>query len=245
MGDNIINSFYDNTYDFQEDDIFEMKFNSLTRIQNKEFNPKTYEKEKPLLVKDQKGDDMEKFIPHKNFIRWRYAKKSKENTSNEDENESLNEENSNTDEKTLLDMFSLNQKNKRKIESNSKLVQYSDNSYLLFIGKNYFEVLLSDVNTCGLGVIDAENDSILVNKTIEKKMILKENEKCSNNDLDKQLIEESNKKSKVLLTHNYYNPIEYVKEDSSNKFAKKPAKKEKEKVKEKEEDFANKKRHRT
>ena len=198
---------YDNLVDFDNFEIYETKMGNLARIQPKAFKKDTYKLEEALKIIDQKGEEFEKKIPLMNYIRWRYSENETE--------EEVNEEN------TYLKKLNLETKIKRKIESNAKIVEWSDGTWQLIIGEEMTDITLSDINNIRVGVVNKEKDIIHVGKNLEKKLILKAsefNKKELNN--SNANITDKTTGSKVKLAFSYYDKNEYVKDDFGGKFGK-------------------------
>jgi len=211
-----INIIYDNLFDFKNYEIFETKFSSLTRPQQKAFDSKTYEKEKPLLIKNERGQDTEKIILHKNFMRWKYSQEDIDDTTDNIE--------TNDNDPFNLTKLGIKDKINKKIETNSKIIEWSDGSYQLVIGDTYFDILISDAANTNIGLLDIENDIVNVGKSIDKKMILMVSE-----DFEDRDFLETNKhleRSKVKLANTFFDSTHYVKDENMNKYSKKPSKKE-------------------
>ena len=214
---------YDNLFNFNKYDIIENKFNSLTRCQTKAFDATTYEKEKPLIVKNDRGQDTEKNILHKNYIRWRYSKDDITSTADSpDEAETLGIKN----------------RSKKSIETNAKIVEWSDGTFQLAVGDTYFDILISDATNTSLGILDIESDAVIMGKPIVKKMILKVNEDL---ETDAEFLETNSSSlnsNKVKLSHAFYDATLYIKDEDKNKFSKKGG------GKKDDEDLTKKKRNR-
>ena len=207
-----LNVIYENLFDFHKFQIFETKLSSLTRYQPICFDPKKYEKEKPLLVKNERGHDTEKNIQHKNFMRWRYS----------EEEDKVKAENCNDK------IIGIKNMSKKYMESNSRIIEWSDGTFQLVIGDSYFDIMITDSLSTNLGVLDVENDIVVVGKPISKKMILRVNEDFSN---DEDFIKLSNNltSNNSKLSHNFYDTNQYIKEDNLNKYSRKTSKKEEDK----------------
>lgn len=199
--DNNVTVVYDNLYDFNKFDIVQTKFSSLTKLQYKIFDCKTYEKEAPVRIKNDLGQDTEKIINHKNYIRWRY---SKEDLKNETKFEY---------DKDLNDLLGIKDKSNKPIESNTRIIEWSDGTFQMTVGDTYFDIMISETPNSSLGIIDLESDIVSVGKPISKKMILRANEDFSS---DSDFLKTSNilTCNNSKLSHNFYNTNAYVKEEN-------------------------------
>jgi len=123
-----------------------------------------------------------------------------------------------------LTKLGIKDKINKKIETNSKIIEWSDGSYQLVIGDTYFDILISDAANTNIGLLDIENDIVNVGKSIDKKMILMVSE-----DFEDRDFLETNKhleRSKVKLANTFFDSTHYVKDENMNKYSKKPSKKE-------------------
>ena len=202
---------YDSIVDFDNYEIYETKMANLARIQAKSFKPDTYKLEEAVKIKDQKGEEYEKKIPLLNYVRWRYSEE------NEAENYEQNLEN------TYLKKLNLEKKSHKKIESNTKIVEWSDGTWQLVIGDEHIDITLSYINNTRVGIVNKEKDIVLVSKNIDKKLILKASEYNENN-VKKEIATEKNDSkvagSKVKLVYSYYDNNSYFKDDFGGKFGK-------------------------
>jgi len=215
------NVVYDNLYEFNNFDLFEVKLGSITRPQIKAYTADKYEKEAHLITKNDKGEDTEKIISHNNFIRWKYSKDKalREKKEINDDEELINEPTSNNCfEKELNETLGMRNLTSASIESNCKMVEWSDGSIQMLIGDKYFDIMISDMVNNRIGTLDQDNDLVVIGKKIKKKMILQLNEetdllaKKNENDDDVN-------NSKIKLSYSYFDKNEYVKDDHS-KFSK-------------------------
>jgi ribosomal protein S19 len=202
---------FDNIIDFDNYEIFETKMANLARVQPKVFNIENYNIEEAVKIKDQKGEEFEKKIPLLNYIRWRY---SEENEIEDDEENSEN---------TLLKRFNLEKKSKKNLESNAKIVEWSDGTWQLIIGDEHIDITLSDINNTRVGIVNKEKDIVVVSKNIDKKLILKASDYNESNAKKEIATYKNDSKiagSKVKLVYSYYDNNSYVKEDFGGKFGK-------------------------
>jgi hypothetical protein len=199
---------YDQIIDLQKFDIFEAKLGNLAKIQPKEFN-KDYRPEEVVKIKDQKGEEIEKKIPLTNYLRWRYVLA-------EDEVEEVEEES------FYQKKLELKKKNNKKIESNAKIVEWSDGTWQLIIGDEMIDITQSDIKNTRVGVFNKEKEVVTLNKTIDRKFILKANE-YENNKIRETVTNGSMHKeaeSKIKLAYSYYDKNEYNKDEFGGKYGK-------------------------
>jgi len=121
---------------------------------------------------------------------------------------------------------------KKKIETNAKIVEWSDGTWHLAIGDELIDITPSEVNNTRIGVVNKEKDVVVIGKNVDKKMILKasEFEKSERKGYihsPKQVSAEKSSLSKTKLAHSFYDKNEYIKDDFGGKFGK--AKNDKEK----------------
>lgn len=200
---------YDNFVDFDKFEIYETKMGNLARIQPKSFNKETYKIEEAIKIKDQKGEEFEKKIPLVNYLRWRY---------NENEVEEEREE-----DNSFLKKLNIEKKTKEKVESNVKIVEWSDGTWQLVVGDELIDITQSEINNTRIGIINKDKDVVTVGKNINKKFILKASEYDVTN--KREIAPVSSKidkatESKVKLAFSYYDKNEYVKDEFGGKFGK-------------------------
>jgi hypothetical protein len=184
---------YDTLFNFEGYDIYETKFNNMSMLQMKQYDNKTYIQDEKIVVKNDKGDEEVKNIPPASYIRWRYS----------------NENDVPSKEKELDSKLGLT--NDHKILSNSKIVEWSDGSYQLIIGDQYYDIKYSDMDNIRFGISSNNNENIVVNQKVQQRMILTP---CESQGGDR--IKHTEDSTKVKLAYNYYNPNEYKKEDYGN-----------------------------
>ena len=68
---------------------------------------------------------------------------------------------------------------KHKLKSNAKLVEWSDGSMQLFVGKKYFDIMTAELNNSRMGVVVDEKMS-LIGESINKRMVACLSEEDSN-----------------------------------------------------------------
>ncbi|CDW86789.1 UNKNOWN [Stylonychia lemnae] len=132
----------------QEDvDLIELKLPSCLRIQPKEFDAKSYQVEDPieyindvilltLLSLIQKGIPTDKVCAIEDIIRWRYVDPNDKDAVKFGKEPNFSELNA------KMDLYTPNNK---KIESNAKIVQWSDGTYSLAIGNELFEMSIENL----------------------------------------------------------------------------------------------------
>jgi RNA polymerase-associated protein LEO1 len=190
---------YDLLNNFKNSETFETKFSNMAAVQTNCFDPETFQPEESYQIVNEKGIEETKEIPHSNYIRWRYSK-NKQNEVKE----------------KLIKGF--NFKDDRKVESNAKIVEWSDGSLQLIIGEEYFDIKLSKMDNVRYGLKDMENELLIVNTPINHRMIITPSE-YSNKNIERSKYNDSG--SKVKLSYHYYDKQSYNKEEFKSKFPKK------------------------
>ena len=106
---------------------------------------------------------------------------------------------------------------KHKLKSNAKLVEWSDGSMQLFVGKKYFDIMVGELTNSRMGVIVDENMS-LVGENINKRMIA-----ClGDEDANKINKYNENQESKMKISYvNEKRDRNYNADSSTKKFNKK------------------------
>lgn len=209
---------YNKLYNFKDYDVFEGKFGNIARIQFSCFNADEYEPENPIILTDEKGHKVEKIFPYDKFIRWKYSNENKQ-LSNEDDTE-----------KELLHLFNLENLQDKPIQSNARIIEWSDGSHQLLIGSEFFDINVNKVSNTRLGINCDNEHALLLGDSIRNKMIIKRNikfdskatkrrESYSYEDLRplKELIKED---TKVKTFHSYYNKNKFTREEYMSKSGK-------------------------
>lgn len=208
---------YNKLYDFGDYDVYEGKLGNLVSIQPKEFN-ESYEPEKSNKLVDEKGKEIEKSFAFDNFIRWKYAESTKVFNKEKDEVAAK-----------LNNLYNISTSNSKTIISNSKIIEWSDGSFQLLIGSNYFDIIVNESANTRLTVeLKDEEQAHLIQDKIRKKMIVRQSlnndhkrrESISHEDL--KLLTESNQESNKIKTfHSYFDKNKFTREEymsKSNKF---------------------------
>lgn len=102
--------------------------------------------------------------------------------------------------------------NGKDIQSNAKIVEWSDGSRQLLIGDEYFDLMFSTMDNVRFGLKDDDNISI-INKPIIKRMLLTQSEK----DITKEELDKGDA-NKVKLSYSYYDKKTYKKEDFASRY---------------------------
>ena len=188
---------------FKNYEVFETKLSLLTRVQNKAYDKDTYKPEEKIIVKNEKDQEELKEIPLQNYIRWRNIP----NNKNEIESEKINKE---IDQYKKFGYRRIDKSNS--IQSNCKLVEWSDGTYHLIVGEDFYDVNISNINNLRLGIYDSEKEITLINQPVEKRMLIKLNEY---NSLKKSenLAESIENDRKVKLAYSYFDKTSYNKEE--------------------------------
>jgi len=194
-------------FNFSDYEVLEAKFNILTTFQSKVYDSAKYKPEETIVIKNEKGEEEIKEIPLANYIRWKY-KDTEVNQNRSEIDAELNK------------AFGIKNLNPNKtIESNAKIVEWSDGSFQLIIGEEHFDIMFSNMDNVRFAMEDKEQNLTMINKPIKKRMILTPSEysQRSNEKISKQ--DESSQKVKVV--YSYYDKQEYNKDDYSSKYGKK------------------------
>jgi len=109
----------------------ELKLANLLRTQTKEFSRETYTEELPITVVDQKGNVTERKWHPENVIRWRYSKTEDEEPDDYD--------------KELEQNLDIKCRKRRKIETNTKVVEWSDGSVQMIVGDEVFDLTTNEM----------------------------------------------------------------------------------------------------
>jgi hypothetical protein len=243
-----LNISYNKLYNFKEFEVFEGKFGNIARIQFGCFNQEKYQPEDPIILTDEKGQRVEKVFSYENFVRWKYQQNEKNEVEDKCESE-------------LLRLFNIEDKENKGIKSNSRIVEWSDGSFQLLIGNEFFDITVNNTSNTRFAINSEKEHSLMVCDGIKKKMIIKKNirnenipakrrESYSYEDL-RHLKEKVKEDIKVKTFHSYYNKNKFTREEymsKSNKVSvmlmKQEMKKKENEQKDKETKILNKKRER-
>jgi hypothetical protein len=198
-------------FNFSNYDVLEAKFNIMTTLQSKAFDYSKYTPEDKIKIKNEKGEDEIKEIPLSNYIRWRYK-----DTNEIPQQHTISSKNENELDKA----FGIkNLANNRKIESNARIVEWSDGSYQLIIGEEHFDIMFSNMDNVRFGVEDKDQNLTLINKPIKKRMILTPSEFSQRT--NQKVLKQDENSQKVKVVYSYYDKQEYNKDEFSSKYGKK------------------------
>ncbi|CAI2380443.1 unnamed protein product [Moneuplotes crassus] len=141
-------------------DCFEMKMPNIVKIQSKPFDPATYEPEKSIKYKNQHGQEKEKNFNLLNVIRWRYTDQTSEPF---------------VETPSVVEMReSMGYKSRypsKQIETNTKVVEWSDGTFSLIVGDETFDLNFSKSSNCHVYL---KTDDLLVHKNqVERKCLVK------------------------------------------------------------------------
>ena len=109
-------------------DLIELKLPSSLRIQPVAYDGSTYKIEDPILFKNDKGLMQERACAIENIIRWRYGQEGFEVT-----------------DEVIDGKMEIKSGEKQRVESNAKIVQWSDGTYSLAIGDEFFEISMESL----------------------------------------------------------------------------------------------------
>ena len=137
-----------------------MKIPNIVKIQSKPFDPETYVPERPIKYKNNHGKQVFKSFNLLNIIRWRYTDKAEEPFV---ETDSV---------KNMRDSIGYKERYPDKqIESNSKVVEWSDGTYSLVVGDEYFDM---NFNPSTDTHVYLKTDDLLIHKNqVDKKCTVK------------------------------------------------------------------------
>jgi hypothetical protein len=215
MGEEQLEMNYDNLFNFKGYNVMEAKFSIMTAFQTKCFEKEKYKQEEKFTIKNEKGEQEIKEVPLNRFIRWKYVNSNESNqeTSNDklDKIIGIRDKNANDGE------------NKKMMKSNAKIVEWSDGSFQLMIGEEYYDIMFSTMDNVRYGVYDKSNDSIIINKPLKQRLILTPSEFSTTKKVEKAA--DTNETSqKTKLAYNFYDKQEYRKDDFSSLFGRKKQK---------------------
>lgn len=119
-----------------EGENFEIKLLNIVKVQNKPFDPKTYNPEKPIKYTNEHGKEVTKNFNLLNMIRWRYTDKKNEDCYSESDQL-----------KNLREFIGYQARHdSQHIESNTRVVEWSDGTFSLVVGDEYFDMTFSKTN---------------------------------------------------------------------------------------------------
>jgi hypothetical protein len=209
-----LNIFYNKLYNFKEFEVFEGKFGNIARIQFGCFNPENYQPEDPIILTDEKGQRVEKVFSYENFFRWKYQQNEKNEVEDKCELE-------------LLKLFNIEDKENKGIKSNSRIVEWSDGSYQLLIGNEFFDITVNNTSNTRFAINSEKEHSLMVCDGIKKKMIIKKSAKIDNSSAKRResysyedlrhLKEKVKDDIKVKTFHSYYNKNKFTREEYMSK----------------------------
>jgi hypothetical protein len=205
---------YDKLYDFKKFDVMEAKFNIMAMMQMKAYENSKYKPEEKIVIQNEKGVDESKEIPLTNYIRWRY-----ENNSNDDITDNVSNVNE-LDEALGIKNIPANNLNK-KIESNAKIVEWSDSTFQLLIGDEYFDIMFSNMDNVRFGIDSKDTNITIVNKPVKQRIILTPSEYTKSMRQKEKIINHNENAQKVKVAYSYYDKQAYNKDEFSTKFGKK------------------------
>eukprot|EP00347_Sterkiella_histriomuscorum_P000899 403374095 len=150
-------------------DLVELKLPSCLRIQSVAYDPSSYQVEDPIVYTNDKGIVQEKVCAVEDIIRWRYVE-DEDNQSQFGKDITIPQ----LDKKLEID-----QSDHRRIESNAKFVQWSDGTYSLAIGDEFFEINME--NLTNRQCYSQFEKFLLYKGDVNKKMIVKPPPKSTKN----------------------------------------------------------------
>jgi hypothetical protein len=216
MEDETLQISCDKLNNFKNYEIYEAKFSLMTRVQKNAFEKEKYKPEGKIIVKNEKGQSEEKDIPLNNYIRWRNRNKSE--SEDKDENHLIRKE---LEDFKLLGFHTTNKTNL--IQSNAKLVEWSDGTMQLVVGEDYFDINLSNMDNVRLGLQDNQRDqseTFVINKPVKQRMLFTPSEHCNMRKVE--VLAQNENERKVKLAYSYYDKQSYNKEEfEKNRFNKK------------------------
>jgi hypothetical protein len=232
---------YDKLNEFTNFDVHELKLGNLSFLKRKRFSTNLEQKDEKIKLKMEKGEE-EKQIPSINFIRWRAQKttnnaiNSNHNSSNKnivkDEDDFLNNNKNNdlnkyekTNEKDLeyknidlddyLNLVKKEGTQNYKMQTNSKIVEWSDGTLQMVIGSNYFDINPSVMDNCRFAIYDKPNDLYVVKNPVKKRLIIMASEMTKN--IEDRFKGSNENSTKTKLAYSFYDKNEFNKSDFDKK----------------------------
>jgi hypothetical protein len=191
----------DSLLSFKDYNAVELKLGHCSRVQFKRFDEENYNCEPMIKLENERGIEIEKKIYWSNYIRWR-----------ENESAPIEEE-----DKAVAERLGYSFVNNKFIESNAQLVEWSDGSYQLLIGDQYFDIISTDLKQTKYGV--KVSDNVLLKGQVNKKFIAKPTERAENS-MNSKIISETISKNKTKLAYSFFDRNEYRKQDFSGRSGK-------------------------
>ncbi len=102
-----------------------------------------------------------------------------------------------------------------KMQSNCKIVEWSDGTIQLVIGSNYFDVNPSAMDNCRFAVFDKPNDMYVVKNPVKKRLLIMASEMTKN--IEDRFKGSNESSTKTKLAYSFYDKNEYNKEDFAKK----------------------------
>lgn len=201
MTEDIIGVNYDKLHNFNQYEVYETKFNIITNFQMTGYDNTKYKPEDKTILLNEKGEEEIKEIPPSSYIRWRYSKEKEEGVKNNSEGK-------------LTEDLAI--KNKGQLESNAKIVEWSNGSYQLVIGDEYYDIMFTNIDNVRLGVMDP--NGVIVSNQIKQRILLTPSEQTEMKRTEK-LNKTGENSSLVKLAYSFYDKQEYKKDDYNTKFS--------------------------
>lgn len=107
----------------------------------------------------------------------------------------------------------------KKPVSNAKIVEWSDGSHQLIVGKEAFDIMFSTMDNIRYG-IKANDEVVIINKPVTRRVLLTKQEEDNAQEDDNIEINEEyeNEKNKVKLSYSYFDKKVYKKEEFSSRY---------------------------
>lgn len=219
---------FDELHEFSNYEVYDLKLGNLSFLKRKRFSENLNEKDEKIKIVLDKGVIEEKPIPASNYIRWKYIKYNPNTEKNNYNNnsivkkseEDLHIENKNSSEvDNYLNLIEKPNAN-YKMQTNCKMVEWTDGTLQLVIGNEYFDINVSNMDNSRFAVYDKTNDLYVVKNEINKRFIIVPSEMSSN--IDSRFKNQNENSTKTKLAYSYFDKNEYNKEDFAKKrFSKK------------------------
>lgn len=223
---------YDVLNEFKDKDVYEMKLGNLSFLKRKRFTENINAKDEKIKIPLDNGKLEEKPILPINFIRWKYSRKNNNNNKqiiNDDDSDLENSENSNFDKKekegnskeneinnkeidNYLNLVEKVNNNNSKMISNTKIVEWSDGSMQLIIGKEIFDINLSNIDNSRYAIYDKDNKIFDVKDPVRKRFLIVPSDMTSSN-MDLRYKQTGENTTKIKMTYSYFDKNTFNKEE--------------------------------
>ncbi|CAI2364808.1 unnamed protein product [Moneuplotes crassus] len=164
-----------------DEDCFEMRMPNIAKIQSQPFDPENYQPEKAIQYKNEHGLIKEKSFNLLNVIRWRYTDSTTEPFVLTDKAKQMQE--------------AVGYKPRypdKQIESNAKIVEWSDGTFSMMIGDEILDLNFSKTTNSHLYL---KTDDLLVHKNkVNRKCLVKPSKESKR--AMRSIVQNANEKAK-------------------------------------------------